>query len=996
MDRNRNAWCLAMLIALVLTLFSCTFQPEKVSEKASLTVKASYRGIQTASLIPSTPVPAQVKFELRSGDNLKKEAGPFDYDGSNGSYVIDDIYIGTYDVYAYGLDAEGRTIMMGGPKEFTVKPVDTNSVTIPLELMYAEYGSVALTLSWDTAGLSDTPIAAAIQSNRLGFLALYGDGENAGKTLDCIEVTDGNIYDLITWVDAPKGSAIYTVDNVPSTGKEAENVYFAIYTHDGSGKVTVLAKSFYTTLTVYDNLESIPDANETYNFQISSSTVEGYISNVPMESVEATATSETSITVTWDNPVFSADVYPITVTAWLTDKSGKIAGNKPDFTFADKEKASAGGKADFSYLSSDETYSFWTKVTGSAGYSKEEVRLDGITTKIRVESIAFPEGFSNTYSAGDKVLIEPVILPAEATNREFTLTEKSGAEGNVTIDEEGNVSFLHAGKYTLVLKSLDSEDLPAAEMEVTVRLGKPETVTAEAGDGSVIIEWTAVEDADRYIITRTAGDSSDEIDAGNVLTYEDTMVLSGVSYTYSVKAVMDEGEEFTGDATEAAAPVEIPEKGIQIILPSIPAADFSSVLEALDGKYINTADPDASSITIGFDANVTAGEHSAVKYEWFINDKPVLSGDAGSALKFTIRASDADSIGLHIGGDDSVNWLMVKVTLDDDTVLSSTRAFHVLKGNPGTLGNITDADGDNRVVYRSSDDNSEKLTLTMNGNTIDPLATWSIDEDDEAIAEIDETGVLTVKKAGTATVYATVGALGENATASAEIECYVPITGITLSEPENRRLIKDKTGVDVVNTDYVSADFTIAISGPDGLTPTLTADAVKLEYNTSYISIEGTGATRTIKAVGGGNTTVIAKADDAESNSFEMIAHDFDIYFTSEDNPVTGTSVHVEGKPVSGNTYNLWIKTSNASESTDKLTSIFNNIAWRMSDKEGQQLSESRTEFDSDWIKLYISGSGVTGSITREANDKKRNAGVILYDLNGQVAQVYFEARPYK
>ena len=124
MDRNRNAWRLAMLIALVLTLFSCTFQPEKVSEKASLTVKASYRGIQTASLIPSTPVPAQVKFELRSGDNLKKEAGPFDYDGSNSSYVIDDIYIGTYDVvrsHRFAMEQYRPLVAVQTRKEFKPK-----------------------------------------------------------------------------------------------------------------------------------------------------------------------------------------------------------------------------------------------------------------------------------------------------------------------------------------------------------------------------------------------------------------------------------------------------------------------------------------------------------------------------------------------------------------------------------------------------------------------------------------------------------------------------------------------------------------------------------------------------------------------------------------------------------------------------------------------------------------------------------------------------------
>ena len=65
-----------------------------------------------------------------------------------------------------------------------------------------------------------------------------------------------------------------------------------------------------------------------------------------------------------------------------------------------------------------------------------------------------------------------------------------------------------------------------------------------------------------------------------------------------------------------------------------------------------------------------------------------------------------------------------------------------------------------------------------------------------------------------------------------------------------------------------------------------------------------------------------------------------------------------------------------------------------MSDEEDGQLSDSTTSHGSSGIRLSVSGSGVVGSVNRQANGDKRNIGTILYDSEGQVAQIYFEARP--
>ena len=996
MSNKRNCLKHLFLISLITMIFgvSCNMGSSAISERQDLTITPKINNLSTASIIPSTPTPVKLRFELLQEGEKEKEV-VLDYAGSSASYTLEDVLVGSYDIYVYGLDSSDKEIMKGGPQQFTVKPNSSNNVSISLDYISEGTGSLKVTISWNPSELSDSPISDAIKSGRLGFLGFFGSGAHAGETLKGDKVDDGQVTNLIHRVEnISTGKFEYIEETVPSTGAAGADIYFIVYTWDENGDVIALAKTFYTSVTVYDNLESVPDANETYNFRLDSSTIEGYISNVSSTTVKATPDTSSPIDtliISWENPVFSADIYPITVNVWLTDESGNIKGTET-FKYDNKAAAENEKSAKFSNLSSLSKYDVWFSIEGSIGYSKEEIKLEDVNPKIEVQSIAFPDGFSATYTAGQSVEITPIFTPDEATVKDFTIKEKTGKNG-ISVDGT-KVSFDHAGSYTLTITSKDNPEA-TADFPVTIKLAKTASVSAKATDNAILVKWSAVADADGYKIIRTAGDGTTaEFNAKNVTEYEDSAVLGGETYTYTVQAIKNDDTEgnFTSEAT-ASSSVSIPVFGIQVILPNVATAEFSTVLQPLADEYMDISDSEKDSITIGFSGEVEYSDGvKADTYTWKLNGTTLKSGSYSEAGTFTLDYTEHETA-FHLGSDDSVNVLTVEISVDGKEPRTAPVSFHVLKGNPGTVVNITDANGDDKVIYNSSSDRTEKLTLNLLGNEIQPLISWNIDEDDKNIATIDEYGNLTVLKSGTVTVNAKVNALGNEGIATKEIACYVPIVDIKLSEPSNNRLIKNKTGVDVVNPSYLSTTFTITISGPDGVTPTKTVDDVAFEYNSSYISLDGTGTTRAIIAVGGGNTTVVAKADNAVSAGLEIMAHDFDLYFNNESEPATGSSRTVTGDGLIGNyrDYPLVIKNTNTVDS-ENLSAIF-NADWCISNKRSNELVANKQ--DDGYFKINQNGNDIfSATLSRGLNAYWYKAGVILMNKsdNKPVVEIWFRA----
>lgn len=83
------------------------------------------------------------------------------------------------------------------------------------------------------------------------------------------------------------------------------------------------------------------------------------------------------------------------------------------------------------------------------------------------------------------------------------------------------------------------------------------TVTATAGDTTVSLSWTAVTGADSYTVTR---DGTQVASGVTALSYSDTGLVDGTSYTYTVTAVNSGGSGPASTAVSATpvAPAPAP------------------------------------------------------------------------------------------------------------------------------------------------------------------------------------------------------------------------------------------------------------------------------------------------------------------------------------------------------------------------------------------------------------------------------------------------------
>lgn len=132
--------------------------------------------------------------------------------------------------------------------------------------------------------------------------------------------------------------------------------------------------------------------------------------------------------------------------------------------------------------------------------------------------------------------------------------------------------------------------------------------------------------------------------------------------------------------------------------------------------------------------------------------------------------------------------------------------------------------------------NNETLTVTYNpeDTTDDKTVTWS--SSDETIATVDNTGKVTAKKAGTATITATVGEFSD----TCEVTCKVPLESITLNKSE---IELNKGENDTLTVTY---------------NPTDTTDDKTVTYSSSDETVVTVDNSGKVTAVGGGDAVITA------------------------------------------------------------------------------------------------------------------------------------------
>ncbi len=801
----------AFIFITLIVLSSCA--PSAVTDPeatADLTIVASIPDSRASRTIQpgiDSVVPDRLVVELSGSED---KIGDFTYEDGKESYTLTNVKVGSYTIkvtgYAsYEIAGEKTDAkVMYGESSYTVTASGANSCRVELEFGTDGTGAISAMITWTDLASGNSPVADAMRNGSIGFLAYYTKNNEPvigeDKSSDDLDA-------IIHWVDdAEAGEYQYFEDKIPATGKVAEDIYFLIYTKDADWNISVVGKTFYSTLTVYSNVISIPDKNELYNFHLDSSNVQGYLLNVTHVNASHSETDPSgTLIVTWKNPDFSDNVYPMTVTVTLKEETEEANGYSAVNDVEFKTEASE-GRTEFKGLDPNKTYSIYFKINGAIGYSLEELKFENARTQ-GVTAIAFKSEIAESYTVGDTVTVTASITPSAADQSAFTIIETNSSP-DASIDNEAHtITFNKHGDYSFKLVAREKESIESDVKTTTVRLNAPLAVEAEAKD-NVEITWDAVENATGYKIYRNG--SAEPINTVSENKYTDTATIAGETYTYSVAAS-------AGDAkydSEATASNEVTTAGafISIELPKLPKDDISSYLEPVRGKYINPDDPDKekNSFSIGL-SNPIEG---AKEYIWLLNDKEIQRTNNYAEASVEISSSTKGFLG---DSDYNPNTLVLRVETADGTCSGSVN-FYVIKGELKTLESFRIGDGDGRVVF--GNENAEELIPVFSADgTIEPVVTWSASP--EGIVEITEDGKVNALKMGDATITASVDINGEIKSLTQKIKSYIPVGEITIGElPHTEMILSGDSfpGVEIVDTSYSSQNLSdyLTIIGKNG------------------------------------------------------------------------------------------------------------------------------------------------------------------------------------
>lgn len=824
---------------ILLLLAGCALNNDKEpSGTIKLTIENAKAG--TRSILPEYPEIKGYKIIIEGSTKVEKEFKPED------QIIFENIPIGTCNVRveAYSDDNYSNKVAEGA-ESLSVTPNSENSITVALDWLSDGNGSFSVTFDWSALTNTDNPIGEAIKRGSLGFMAW--DKNNSKAFADA----------SIQWADTTKTSFTYTQNNVPTTrNRRSENVSFRIYSKlDGNEQV--IAETFYTSISILPNITSKEDGAESFAFNDNNITY--YLKNVVNPKWEMSEEdSGSKIDVTWEYPLLSDGNYKVTVWVTNSSKNNELVGNKQTFTYSVTNGVASGDNSTtLSGLTPGNIYClhFLNETNGSTleTYMKSAdiTPYTDIKTKVKVSSIAFEDNFKTTYVMGDTATIGAIILPDNATYRDYTVTATEG----VTVNEK-TVSFPSSGDYTITLTSEDADaTIKTANKTVTVRLSKPNDFKLEKTEAGVQLSWSKVESATGYSIEKTYNGKTETLSVTDA-TYTDKEVSTGIDYTYRVKAVREDSK-FDSDYTDTQA-AKLSNVQIQITLPAkIESINNSKLVsDALSGKYVT--DQKGFTIDIG---NAISSEYT---YAWYLNGVKVGEDNAKSVN------IDKTTKGLLISNTESSNTLQLNVTKGAYTY-SASATFHYIEEDPGDV-----------TITGSSEIKGQNNTITLKATTSYDKAVIIWTSSDTSVATVSSTGVVTAVNDGKVTITATVAATGKSATHT--VTSYISTLNFS-GVPTNFMIVK-KDGVNITNSDYSSLNLASYLEGAVG-------DRGNYTWTSSKTGVATVDSNGVVTPVGSGTTTITVVKDDAPSAYCNITVYDFDV--THNGTKVTGGEIATVG-----------------------------------------------------------------------------------------------------
>ena len=858
----------------------------------------------------------------------------------NGSYLVEDIAPGTYNITVEGLTTENTPISVGVINNVTIQANESTTKTVQMRLISEgdKYtGSVSVT--FDLTDVLDNPnIASAMEENGIRFVLEYTyNGEP--KTVKSIPSKESKItfkadgipvstnhfftYSLVTWDGLVLNPALVT---------EAAQIYSGITsTLDGDkdGVVHVTDSDIAEALNVYGVTWSTSDAS--------------------------------TVTVNWKNQ-YSSDQGCLFETVKVAIWSGDNEPANEDYEAVTVSGPT--GSHPFTELTQGTDYKVSFIAVTKDGLESSPYTPDIIiNTKVPVESVTINStAVPKEINIGTEFTLSADVYPAEATYQEVTWSVTSGSEFVEIL--EGGTTFraLGIGKAEITAKSVDNEDATAS-YTATVKLTAPQNVKATLNTSDITVKWDDVTGAVKYEVYRSEGSGFTKIGETTDATasYTDASIKASAEYRYQVVALGESSEYNSGRSTESDI-VYVSDSFITITPPDLD--DYGDYAISFSSNPLIFY-PDTEEITITAESDVPKP-----LYSWYINGKIVEDNNTNS---ITISRND---------GAYKNNTLTVVITSSDSNKsYSQSTSFQVLPDTYKSIASISDEGDDNTITYNSDpEQNHEQLSVIFNsdGNIEGDIEWTSLNPD---IATVDNAGIVTPKAKGDAGIRATCLATGDYKEITLAI--VVPTESVSIAKPEREYLIisGDRAGVTI--TDAGEALLRLKLSatatGIDGIEGGQTDPIVWSSSNTAAVTVDS--STGLLSAGTQSGVSTITATSGNQSDTYTVYVLQPDVLFNGDS--VTGDSgvtlLQQASRPVS-----LRFSYADGDETHD----YFDESSWNE-----QTLYKNNWCFDGeigrnsignvDLFKAFIDNNNFTGTLRRQANGNNLHVTAVITDSSG-------------
>lgn len=693
---------------LVLLLSSCSMKYEGTGS-VSLTAESS-SSAGARSVMPEDYVePDYLRAILKSSSGTSVTSADFTMD--NPTISFSNIPFASYTAIVYGYSDEERTsIIAMGQESITVAAGETTSATIyisPVADIEGEdlKGTVEIFLSF----------AEDMQIDKIRLVDLEGN------VLATQTVTLDSSKSVIFRQEVYAGlnqrlylEFYYRGEYVGESVDEIYNIY--------SGQVAHSAQNDSSENDPYQNL-FFDEARKLSNFKINE-----------LEELN-------KLSVTFSVPAYEFDEIELSITGGNATERTSLAYSKL------KEEGDIGKDYIYTFenLKDSTEYTIKARIKHTTGqYSPFSTSSKTTATPLTEISIIYSEEEIAALSPGDTYDFELKMTPGNASD--FGGDWKVSNSGIASIDENGVLTVNGIGDFAVSYTAFNNDK--SDSVSVNIRLVRPE-VTATISDtrDSIELKWDNVGIADKYEVYRKINSGESKLiktitDLSDTLTYKDTDITTGNTYTYQVKAIHTTSENYSESDWTNAISTDNPDITIGFVDGPF---DLNNIMEGVKQNQVFTTN---DNIVIEVK---DLSDQGIVSYAWYLNKQtnPVSTGRQVTITSETEGLNDTQDVAYQslilIVEDASGNQYSGSLNLYYVDALENLPTYHVESLNTES--------GDIRFSTKLSDGKT-KRTINLVAKTSNDLQYIDYSTSNDSIATV-KNGVVTLEGGyGTVTITA--------------------------------------------------------------------------------------------------------------------------------------------------------------------------------------------------------------------------------------------------